>query len=185
MKPKKCKADGCGTMFTPYKPMQKCCSVECEYKYALKHLEKKRERRRKEEKKKVREAKKRLKTRSQWAKEAQIAFNRYIRLRDKNEPCISCGKNTGAKMNAGHYLSVGAHPELRYNELNCHKQCEHCNSFLSGNIAKYRINLVEKIGLEKVEWLEGPHEVPRRTAEYFEEIKRIYTEKAKKLEKDE
>ena len=32
------------------------------------------------------------KTRSQWLSEAQSAFNRYVRWRDRHEPCISCGK---------------------------------------------------------------------------------------------
>jgi hypothetical protein len=61
-------------------------------------------------------------------------------------------------MNAGHYRSVGACPELRFHPMNVHLQCEHCNSHLSGNIIEYRRRLATKIGVDRVEWLEGKHE---------------------------
>ena len=107
-------------------------------------------------------------------KSAQTAFNAYIRFRDSNCSCISCGRSSGAKVNAGHYKSVGSSPELRFNELNCHLQCEHCNMFKSGNIENYRINLIKKIGLDKVEWLEGKHEPKKYTCEELKEIELKY-----------
>jgi hypothetical protein len=122
-----------------------------------------------------------IKSRSQWLKEAQEAFNAYIRARDYGKPCISCKKNTGAKMNAGHYRSVGAAPELRFNELNVHLQCEHCNSFLSGNIIEYRINLAKQIGIDNLEWLEGPHEPAKYTIEDAKRIKAEYKRKLKEI----
>ena len=122
-----------------------------------------------------------LKDRSYQLKKAQAAFNAFIRERDKCLPCISCQKNSGAKMNAGHYLSVGAHPELRFETLNCWLQCEKCNSFLSGNIARYRINLIERIGMGAVEWLEGPHEPKKYSIEEIIEIKELYRAKLKAL----
>jgi len=134
-----------------------------------------------DEKKRDRVKRESLKTRSAWLKDAQTQFNRYIRLRDEKEPCISCGQSSGAKINAGHYLSTGARPELRFEPLNCHKQCEKCNSWLSGNAVMYRKRLIDKIGIEKVEWLEGPHDPKKYTIDELKEIKRVYTEKAKEI----
>jgi len=107
---------------------------------------------------------------SYWIKKAQTEFNRWIRERDKGLPCISCGRIHQGQIHAGHYKSVGAHPELRFNELNCHAQCSPCNNNLSGNIINYRINLLQKIGIDAVEWLEGPHLPQKYTIDQLKEL---------------
>lgn len=84
---------------------------------------------------------------------AQTVFNKWIRERDKELPCISC--QTGTPTQAGHYLSQGHHSALRYNEYNTNAQCVRCNMFLSGNLINYRKNLVKKIGEDKVVELEN------------------------------
>ena len=114
---------------------------------------------------------------------AQTIFNRFIRLRDDGQPCISCQKPP-RKKNAGHYLSRGAHPELRFEPLNCHLQCEHCNSFKSGNQVQYRAHLIEKIGVENVEWLEGPHKPKRYTIDDLKAIQKLYQCKINQLERE-
>lgn len=86
-------------------------------------------------------------------RQLQILFNAHIRQRDKDLPCISCGCYVEVGQ-AGHYKSVGSHPELRFNLDNVHKQCEKCNIELSGNIENYRIGLIKRIGLSRVEALE-------------------------------
>lgn len=121
------------------------------------------------------------KTKSELLKEAQYEFNRYIRERDEKEPCISCGRHHTGQYHAGHYLTVGSMPELRYEEANCHKQCSACNNHLSGNQVLYRQRLIEKIGLDRVEWLEGPHEQPNWTHEEIRAIKQTYKDKTKAL----
>lgn len=132
-------------------------------------------------------------------KEAQKAFNAYIRARDNLDSCISCervnaeventdGWKVGGAWDCGHYLTVGAHPELRFEELNAHKQCKSCNGG-SDKYAKktklvatdYRINLIKKIGLDKVEWLEGPHEHKKYTCKDLKEIELKYKQKLKEL----
>ena len=124
------------------------------------------------------------KPRSYWMKAAQVAFNSYIRARDSiiNRPCISCGSFTGKK-NAGHYRSVGSTPELRFEPLNCHLQCEKCNSYLSGNLINYRIALIKLIGLNAVEWLESNHPPRNYSIDELKEIRVTYTKKAKELTK--
>ena len=129
------------------------------------------------------EKKKELKDndKSHRAKMAQQAFNAYIRQRDSNLCCISCQRSHTGQYHAGHYRSVGAHPELRFEELNNNKQCSACNNHLSGNIVDYRINLIKKIGLEKVEWLEGPHEPKKYSCEELKAIELRYKQKLKEM----
>ena len=87
-------------------------------------------------------------------------FNEYIRLRDTENgigQCISCKKVLkipSAQAQAGHYYSAGNYPMLRFDESNVHLQCKKCNYFLSGNLLEYQVNLVKKISIEKVKWLD-------------------------------
>ena len=122
-----------------------------------------------------------LKSKAQHAKEAQSAFNAFIRERDADQPCISCGRWHNGQYHAGHYLSVGARPELRFTESNVHKQCAPCNTHLSGNAVLFRRGLVAKLGLEIVEWLEGPHEPRRDTVDSLKAIKAHYTVETKHI----
>ena len=126
-------------------------------------------------------AKESIKSRSDWAAEAQQSFNAFIRERDKHLPCISCGRFHNGQWHAGHYRTVGAHPELRYSELNCSKQCSVCNNHKHGNIVDYRINLSKKIGVDKLEWLEGNHEPKKYSIDELKEIKQYYKNKLKEL----
>lgn len=136
-----------------------------------------------EARKAQRAAREKLKTRRDWAREAQAAFNAYIRERDHDQPCISCGRHHHGQWHAGHYRSVGAAPELRFEPLNVHKQCAPCNNHKSGNAIEYRINLLSRIGAEAVAWLEGPHEPKRYTVDELKEIKRHYARAARELRK--
>ena len=87
-------------------------------------------------------------------KTVRTACHKWIRERDKELPCISCEKWSD-KFDAGHYVNHRSSGALRYNEENIHKQCSfNCNNKLSGNKIEYRINLIKKIGVKRVEWLE-------------------------------
>jgi hypothetical protein len=83
---------------------------------------------------------------------AQKIFNAYIRERDRDLGCISCG---GRVDHAGHYLSVGHHGAFRFDESNCHGQCMPCNNFKHGNLIRYRQGLVDRIGENRVRELEA------------------------------
>ena len=156
------------------------CNVDCMAKHGL---EKARQQKDKAERKELKQRKEKLKTKSDHAKDAQKEFNRFIRLRDHHLPCISCGRHHQGQYHAGHYRTVGAHPELRFNELNCHKQCSVCNNHKSGNIVEYRINLIRRIGEDSLNWLEGPHEAKKYTVEELKEVKATYRKKANDLAK--
>lgn len=175
MRPKTCPV--CKTKFTPAKPLQAVCDWPCAIQHAAK-LKAKRER------KETKEAKARLKTRQDWMREAQAAFNRWIRHRDAGQPCISCGRHHQGQYHAGHYRGTKAAPELRFHEQNVHKQCSVCNNHLSGNIVEYRKALVQKIGVLAVEQLEGPHEPKKYTVEELKAIKAEYTNRLKQIKLD-
>ena len=132
-------------------------------------------------KKNIKARKQALKSLGELHKEAQPEFNKYIRLRDKGQPCISCQRHHQGQNHAGHFLSIGSSPELRYAESNVHLQCSVCNNHLSGNLINYRANLVKKIGIEHVESLEGPQEPKRYRHEEILAIKAKYKLLTKEL----
>ena len=171
-KPRKKKCKACGKIFQPERHFQKGCGIPCVIKIVNDDKEKKY---RKETRKRLGE----LKTLNELLKETQTVFNAYIRERDKKDSCISCRRHHGGQYHAGHYKTIGAHPELRFDENNCHKQCSPCNNHLSGNILEYRKGLIEKIGIEQVDLLEGPHEPRKYTREDARGIKVYYKTKLK------
>lgn len=132
----------------------------------------------------TRRRKRELKPMHAFTGPAQLEFNRFIRLRDYFEPCISCGKDDVLEWHAGHFLSVGSHPELRFNEDNVHKQCSQCNTHKSGNQLKYRQQLVAKIGLPKVEQLETQTGQLKLTREQITELRKLYKSKADRLQRE-
>lgn len=164
--------------------MQKACGFDCELALGLIAAAKSRANREKTERKVVKEKREALKTRQQWLKEAQTVFNAWIRERDKDLPCISCGRYHTGAFDAGHYRSVGAAGHLRFSEDNCWKQCVPCNQHKAGNVVEYRIRLVVRIGIERVEALENNNETVKFTIEDAKRIKAIYAAKLKQLKSE-
>jgi hypothetical protein len=119
---------------------------------------------------------------------AQRWFNKFIRLRDRDQPCISCGKPPGGNgfhegRDAGHYRSVGSASHLRFNEDNVAAQCVKCNQYGAGRAVDYRLGLVARIGLSRVEALEASNEPHKWTLEELRGIVETYKAKCKELEK--
>ncbi|MEG1082160.1 MAG: recombination protein NinG [Pseudomonas sp.] len=187
VKQKTCKA--CGGKFRPsFNSTQVVCSPKCALTHAPANHDKARKAIDQRERREIKVRKEKLKTRSDHMCEAQVLFNEYIRLRDSGQPCISCDSLpsdhdliTGSRWDAGHYRSVGACPELRFEPLNVHRQCVKCNRNLSGNAVEYRIRLVQRIGANQVAFLEGPHQAQRYTIEDLKAIKVEYRAKIKQL----
>jgi len=165
-RPKKCRI--CKSTFHPRNTLQVVCSVDC----AGLHSQAERKRR---EDREHRAAKAKAKTRAQWLKEAQAVFNSYIRIRDKDLPCISCGKMHNGQWHAGHFRTTGAAGHLRFSPDNVHKQCAPCNNHLSGNLLNYRVGLISRIGLDKVEELENDNTQYKWTIDDAKSIKAKYT----------
>jgi len=177
LKPKKCKS--CGIVFKPFSSLARVCSMAC----SLDFVDKQKSVKVKQEHVKQKRAFLDNDKSFQRAK-AQKAFNEFIRLRDAGLGCISCDKPSdwGGQWHAGHYKTVGARPDLRFNEDNVHKQCSQCNNFLSGNLAQYRIALIAKIGSQRVLMLEIDIETPKKyTASDYAAIHAEYSAKIKEL----
>lgn len=157
-------------------------SVEAKQK-RIQQQEKARKKEAQQEKRHTKIRKLALQPLSHFHKQAQAAFNEYIRTRDAEAPCISCGRFHEGKYDAGHYRTRGASPATRYDETNCHKQCVPCNQHLSGNIENYTPNLIEKIGQAAFERLMGPHELKKWTREELQELAAHYRQKTRELNK--
>ncbi|MCG7388319.1 recombination protein NinG [Pantoea sp. ACRSB] len=183
---RKCKI--CREWFHPKFSNEWWCCPEHGYQYSQLLLVKKKleaERRRREqtqqEKRHTKIRKLAVQPLSYFHKQAQSAFNEYIRTRDASEPCISCGRFHEGKYDAGHYRTRGASPATRYDETNCHKQCVPCNQHLSGNIENYTPNLIKKIGQAAFDRLMGPHPVKKWTREELQELAAHYRQKTREL----
>ncbi len=172
LRSRKCRI--CFTRFTPDRKNVTWCGPECGLLVAKEAVAKK-------ERAEDRVKRESLKTRQDHLKDAQAAFNAFIRARDADQPCISCGRHHQGAHDAGHYRSVGAQPALRFDETNCHKQCVPCNQHKGGNIVEYRIRLLQKIGREAVELLEIEHAPAKYTIEDAQRIKATYRAKLRAL----
>ena len=179
MKDKTCRY--CKAKFTPKLKTAIVCGETC----ALGLIEKRQQRDNlklvSQDRREIKTRLRALKTRSQWMKDVQVVFNNYIRLRDKALPCISCGRFHNGQYHAGHFRSVGSTPSLRFEISNVHKQCAPCNNHLSGNIVLYRIALIKKIGIKKVDWLEGSHDPKHYSIDDLIELKQFYKAKINEI----
>jgi len=186
----KCKV--CRSEFVKRSMTHKCCSPECAEIFGREQTKKQVAKKEREETKIRKEKLKRL---ADWIADAQVIFNKFIRLRDRDRPCICCGFGevggsnrefsgwaVGGDFDAGHYRSRGSAGHLRFNEDNCHKQSKKCNRWGAGRAVDYRIGLIQRIGLERVEALEANNIPHKWTVEELKEIIATYKRKIKELE---
>ena len=174
MKTRKCKY--CKSVFTPINSLQKNCFEPLCVSDWINEVKEK------NWKKKKSKMKMDLMTIQDYVKLAQQVFNKYIRLRDAGNVCISCQKKP-LKENAGHFYNANNHWSVRFDERNVHLQCEHCNTYLSGNLIYYRENLLTKIGIEEFENLSAEAMKTRKfTIDELKEIIATYKKKIKEIE---
>ena len=134
-----------------------------------------------QERRETRKQKLAAKPRAKWLEEAQTVFNKWVRLRDKDLKCVSCGVAKTVQWHAGHYRPVGGYPHLRFDENNVHKQCSRCNDRLSGNLQAYREVLIGRIGIEEVERLESDRTGDIWRIDEIRKIKADYTKRIKDI----
>ncbi len=138
---RKCKQ--CSKEFKQQRPLQYLCGWKCASKYA-----------KKQQKAKNKRIDDMTKPYSRLMGEAKSVFQKWVRLRDKDKPCISCGKLEAEQFDGGHYRKAEIYRGLIFHQWNVHKQCSYCNRFLHGAEVEYRNGLIKRIGLENVELLE-------------------------------
>ena len=178
--PKARPCEVCQTLYVPQRMGQIVCRPACAMKKV--RLEKV------EARAKVRTRKESIKTIPVLIKEAQHAFNAFIRQRDHAQPCICCGQPLGAgevggAFDCGHYRSTGSAPHLRFDERNAHAQRKVCNRWGAGRAVDYRVGLVNRIGLEAVEALESDNRIHKWTVEELRSIRDHYRAKLKEMKK--
>lgn len=191
--PRRKRCPSCRVMFTPARAAQAVCGeIEC----AIAHGQSEKGRAiagkalAEVGRREIKVRKEKLKSRGEHMREAQQAFNEYVRTRDQaaGHLCISSGKPldwSGNAVDAGHYRSVGSAPHLRFDERNCHAQSKQDNRFLSGNAVDYRIGLIVRIGQEAVDALEADQSVRKYTVEDLKAIKAKYRAMTRELKKGE
>ncbi|SEE13395.1 recombination protein NinG [Pseudomonas coleopterorum] len=179
---KTCANPACAIQFIPAQIGQKVCGWACGLAIAPANQDRARKAIEQRERREIKVRKEKLKSRADHLKDTQQAFNAWIRERDAGQPCISCGTTADVQYCAGHYRTTAAAPELRFEPLNVHLQCNrNCNMGQSGNLLGYRPRLIEKIGLEAVEWLEGPHEPKKYMIDELKALTATYRAKTREL----
>lgn len=116
---------------------------------------------------------------SKQVQKTQRKFNEYIRLRDREKPCISCGRHKIEQ--AGHYYPAGKFTSVRFNEDNVHGQCIQCNYYQHGNLIKYRVFLERRIGKERLDLLdsEATRKIKKWSMTELIQIHELYKSKIK------
>lgn len=179
IKPKKCII--CKEPFVPRNSIIKVCDTHA-YQYAKSLLKKKEDKEWREKKKALKE---KLKTLTEYEKDARKVYQKWIRMRDEKRPCISCNATQAKQWDGGHYYKAELYSGLIFDERNCHKQCSRCNDLYSGMQLEYRAGLIERYGKEFVEQLESEANSKRDykyTKQELIDIKNKYSEKVKQLE---
>ncbi|BET97775.1 recombination protein NinG [Xenorhabdus taiwanensis] len=179
---RKCKI--CREWFYPQYGNIEWCSPEHGTELGLRRRKKDNEIKQKLARDKLKARKLAVKPRSYWIQQAQRAVNAYIRERDRDLPCVSCGTYTSAQWDAGHYRTTAAAPQLRFDERNIHRQCIVCNQHKSGNLVPYRVELIRRIGLAAVERIESNHDRHQWTIEECKAIRDEYRERLKELKRE-
>ena len=182
---KRCKV--CRKEFDPRLPMQTVCSPACALTLAQAKRAKAEKAKQVRQRKADKTKREKMKSKAEWVAEAQAAFNAYIRLRDLGKPCICCGQplgesSVGGLYDCGHYRSVGSASHLRFHEDNANGQRKVCNRYGAGRAVDYRIGLIARIGIERVEALEHSNAVHKWTKDELIEITQVYRTKLKEMQ---
>lgn len=185
-KPKLHKCRVCREDFIKHRIGQKVCGPKCAGEFARIDREKLESDARRQSRADDRKRKEEMRTRPQWIEALQVVFNKFIRTRDADKPCICCGKpfepqKFGGSMDAGHYLSRGHAPHLRFDERNCHGQRKNCNRPGGTTREAFRKGMEARIGLEALEALECDQESRNWTIEDLKALMAHYRAKTKEL----
>lgn len=185
-KPKSCKS--CGSKFVPFSSTSRACSPVCALTLARGAREKAEKKAKVVERRETKAKLEKLKTIAQLIAAAQIPFNLFIRLRDKDKGCFVCLKpfedKPGRVQHAGHVRSRGAAGHLRFNEDNCLGECEGCNGPRGAKPHEIKAGAIARIGQERFDALEADNTLHKWGREELVNIKQTYAAKALELKKE-
>lgn len=181
----------CRAKFTPERPSQ-IVHVECVEAWTEAQAAK-RERAEakaaraaaKVERAETRRRKQALKKIPELIADAQVAFNAFIRERDKDKGCFVCGRpftdKPGQVQHAGHVRSRGAAGHLRFNEDNCMGECEGCNGPHGAKPHQIKAGAIARIGQERFDALENDNTPHKWGRDELIAIKATYRAKLKEM----
>ena len=184
---KKCKI--CREPFMPRNMGHVACKPDCAQIHGATVAAKQKAKAQRQERAQDKVKREGMKTYPQLIRETQSAFNSAVRLRDQlaGYPCISSGRPldwNGNAVDAGHWRSTGSAPHLRFNFDNCHAQSKHDNQYKAGNAVDYRIGLIVRIGIARVEALEADNMPHKWTHDELRAMKAEFQAMARELKKE-
>lgn len=170
----------CQKPFIKYRTTQRTCSAKC----AIKEARGKTKKKSLEQKQLDRKMRELMKTKKDYEIELLKIVQEMARILDKDLPCIASGSFNG-KMAGGHYYAAGSGPftMLKFNMWNIHKQCFHSNSGKAGDTHRYRLGLIDRYGIEKLDEIESLRLVYKDLRWFKEDLRDIFIPKAKAIRK--
>jgi hypothetical protein len=110
----------------------------------------------------------------------------YIRLRDKNKPCISCNEPWHDEFQAGHFYKAELYSSLKFNESNINGQCKGCNLNKEGNESGYRVGFIKRYSKGQLDLLDSKALLEKKQGFKWDriklkEIQNYYKQKLKEL----
>lgn len=174
----------CGSQFSPWSSTQTVCGRVCARR--LVNAQKKQEAERKKlDRMMYQQRRQALRTIPELEEDCRKIVQKIARLRDRDDGCISChmGPNYGGQWHGSHYRPAGNNSAVQFHLWNIHKACAQCNLFKGGNIGEYRPRLIEKIGLDRVEWLESQSQPVKSDRAYLCRFKKVMGKRLRRMER--
>lgn len=174
----------CRTEFQRRSITHKACSPECAEILARRTRLADEQKAARIERRKDAIARQALKPRSKLSQETQDACNKYVRLRDAHLGCVSCDKppNWAGQWHAGHWLSRGSRPDLRFDTCNIFKQCSQDNVYGDTETThRFDDEVLRRVGQAEVDRLKGPPTAAKLTRDELIALKAEFVAKAKAL----
>lgn len=172
MQPKLCKweKESCEDERVNY-PGKSIRSPYCKLHLAISHIYKKRKEAIKVKSAEIKQSKKEFaikkeasRSKSYFEKKLETEVNAIVRFIDTGKGCISCNhgweSNFTRQAHAGHRISVGSNPSLRYHLFDIFLQCSICNNWKSANEREYDKGIIKHYGQETLDYIKQlPSEV--------------------------
>ncbi len=177
VKEKKCGNPNCQNEFKQFNSLQKYCSASCKMICEVNKLAKKVKPLTKEDifKYDYRNIKV-----SDLLIRAKKELQRWVKIRDRSEGCISCDKKNSIEWHGGHCFKAEIYSGVELADINVHMQCPHCNIDLQGNFEGFKNGLIKRYGNKFFDELEELANETRKKKWDAHELREI-TSKYRKL----
>lgn len=184
-KPRARKCLACREWFNPKEQGITTCSVDCGILYGKSNFTKQKVREKRKAKKKLRDED--AKVLMQDCYRIAQAIGRFHGYLSGITKCVTCNIPliTQEQVDGGHFKKKNVYSAIKLYTLQIHPQCVNCNQYNGGREDEYRLFMIDRYGLEKVEWLESHKGVitKKYTAEYLRKYKKIMGKRLRVLEK--